>query len=217
MLTLVSTRRTESYAQALASLVVGAMLACSEAGPDRSANPTAGGAAGTLAMGGSGGSGSITGGRSGGSFGDAGAPSAGAPASADAAGRDAPPSEPSVHADLVQGGYDRLVIAKRDDARGLCFRVTLASPQYAGAVDVEVPKPWVAESVSAAPTGVGCRGLPASNDDLVLARSAIGRVTWPGARPCQVSVDVQATFLPTGHVHAEEKVVVDEVIVAGCP
>lgn len=199
-------------------VLAAAVIACS----DGSAPAPLGAGGGSGSAGGAAGAKAGASGSGGSSAGASGSPvdaaaADGAMPTVDAATPENVDAGPAANALLVPGGYDRLVIAKRDDARALCFRVTLASPQYAGALDVTVPKSWVAESVSASSLVGGCRGLPAGADGLVLARSATGQVSWAGQRPCRVSLDVDATFAATAVVHQRERIVVADVPVDGCP
>ena len=101
---------------------------------------------------------------------------------------------------VIPGGLDRLVIVKSDPGRQLCFRLTLRAPDTESVLPLRLPDTWTVESAGAtAGTGAGgCAPGTLPPPVVTAASGASGSVSWTGALPCPIDVEVTLRFNAPG-------------------
>jgi hypothetical protein len=118
------------------------------------------------------------------------------------------------------GGYDRVVIAKKDVARDLCFNVVLRNPGTA-TTGLTVPGTFGLEysQITGAAT---CPSRAAAS--AITANKTVGTISWVDLRasstyPAHASIDGAIVFAPkSGGVSANEKLTASSVDVSAfCP
>ena len=119
------------------------------------------------------------------------------------------------------GGIDRVVIAKRDTARDLCFNVILKHPGTAATSGLTVPANWDVEASQV--TGASqCPSLDVSMATPV--NKTVGTISWAdfasgsSTYPAHARIDAAVAFVPkSGGVSANEKLSASSVDVrAAC-
>ena len=120
------------------------------------------------------------------------------------------------------GGYDRVVIAKRDTARDLCFNVILKDGGAAAVAGLTVPASWGLEaslvtSATTCPSRNALTAIPVSK--------TVGAISWvdfaagSSTFPAHASIDAAVVFAPSsGGISANEKLTSSNVDVSPtCP
>jgi len=118
------------------------------------------------------------------------------------------------------GGYDRVVIAKKDVARDLCFNVVLKNPGTA-TTGLTVPGTFGLEYSLI----TGAAACPNRQATLPISTSkTVGTISWVDLRasstyPAHASIDAAMVFSPmSGGVSASEKLTASNVdVTASCP
>jgi hypothetical protein len=103
---------------------------------------------------------------------------------------------------FVPGGIDRVVLTKRDDARNLCFRVTLASPALDAQPqkpDLKLPSDWTFEQAIAVRDAAACAGmLPRRSANAIDAAQVTGSVRWGTSPTDGTAADLRLSFPARG-------------------
>jgi hypothetical protein len=133
----------------------------------------------------------------------------------DGAPHDARPAPGSYSATIIHGGFTRLVIVKSDPARNLCFRLTLRSPDTDSALPLRLPDTWQVESAGATEGAGNCAAGALPPPAVSGATAGSGSVSWAGAIPCLVDVEVTLWFtMPS--LPREEILRVRALVPSGC-
>jgi len=91
------------------------------------------------------------------------------------------------------GGLDRVVIAKRDGARGECVVLVLVQPGSTSALPLALPPNWGVEFAFTMPLSESClTRFPPSN--AIRADGGSGSVTFGDSAPSSATADVTLTF-----------------------
>jgi len=96
------------------------------------------------------------------------------------------------------GAYDRVLISKRDDRRGTCTRIGLASPLKQSVVPISVPPGWSVEVAAISNQPSDCERSTGLAVNAVSATGGTGSIVWSSedgvASPAQLSVHATLTF-----------------------
>jgi hypothetical protein len=118
---------------------------------------------------------------------------------------DASPSTRGVQyaVNYLVGGIDRVTLTKRDDARNVCFQVTLASPNPtdpgAPGGSVQLPPNWTVESAIMAPDANACGGMTRRRPSGAIAATEVtGSVRWGNSPTEGTAVDLRLSFSAQG-------------------
>lgn len=97
------------------------------------------------------------------------------------------------------GALDRIRVFKEDLDADRCTWIVLVSPAIGGTLDVTTPEGWSVESIQASDVGAACGSRSPAMFGAESATSAegsieLGAVGPSGVYPCEVTVDVTASF-----------------------
>jgi hypothetical protein len=93
------------------------------------------------------------------------------------------------------GGYDRVVVSKRDTGRNLCFNLVLFDAPGSAQPDLALPANFRLEGASAGPASA-CPSRVAQAVPATQITGAVSQVAGGLGTPTSVSVDVTLSFAP---------------------
>ena len=102
-------------------------------------------------------------------------------------------------AQVLIGALDRILVFKEDLDADRCTWIVLVSPAIGGAYDVTTPANWSVEQINISDVGDACGSPSPAMFGAEAATSAegtieLGAIGGTGVYPCDVTVDVTATF-----------------------
>jgi hypothetical protein len=118
------------------------------------------------------------------------------------------------------GGIDRIHIF-REDSRGTCTGITLASPAAEGTgLAITLPFTWSVEAAAISAAPGGCPIPPAYGSGWVSAANGSGAISWQGVAwpdASGIDVHVQLSFPPTAGLPSSDALDAVGISLAYCP